>query len=95
MKAIFKSDDMLIINSADSTERLLANSFVEKANSGEMVFEVNKLVDINGDIAGMSLALVKPEPNPEEPEEGESNITNSELEDNTEETVEENTEENN
>lgn len=78
MKAIFKDNAKLIINSADSTERLLVEAFIENANSGKKELNVEKLVDINGEIAGMSLELIEkveapveeqPSEEPTEPEQ--------------------------
>ena len=61
MKAIFKEKQELILNSADSNEQLILDEFINKANNGKFDVVYTKLLDINGDINGMAIELVKHE----------------------------------
>ena len=55
MKALFKEKNNLIINSADSNEQMLLESFVENAKEDDVVY--TRLLDINGDICGMAIEI--------------------------------------
>ena len=64
MKAIFKDNNKLIINSADASERLLLQSFIGDIKSGKFDISYDELKDINADISGIIITLdEKPEDN--------------------------------
>lgn len=56
MNAIFKSDNKLVINGADSSEILLINNFI--VNSETKSLKATPTLDINGDASGLVLELV-------------------------------------
>lgn len=56
MNAIFKSDNKLVINGADSSEILLINNFI--VNSETKLLKATPTLDINGDASGLVLELV-------------------------------------
>lgn len=56
MNAIFKSDNKLVINGADSSEILLINNFI--VNSETKSLKTTPTLDINGDASGLVLELV-------------------------------------
>ncbi len=62
MKAIFKENDKLVLNSADRNEQLVLGDFIQKATNGEYTISYTKTLDINGDISGMVIELVNAEP---------------------------------
>jgi hypothetical protein len=70
MKAIFKEKKKLVLNSADSNEQLILEEFIKKCDSEKFSIVFTKLLDINGDISGMSIELVsKKETEPSTPTE--------------------------
>ena len=74
MKAIFKEKKKLVLNSADNNEELVLEEFIKKANNKEkfnIVF--TRLLDINGDINGMSIELVNKK-NDTEPSNSTENV---------------------
>lgn len=58
MQGIFKDGKKLIVNGADSDERILVNNFFEEVTSPNNVIEVNKVLDINGDADGLIFTAV-------------------------------------
>lgn len=60
MKAIFKENKKLVLNSADANEQLVLDEFIKKANSGRFSFVYTKLLDINGEVSGMAIELCRP-----------------------------------
>lgn len=62
MKAIFKENKKLVLNSADANEQLVLEEFIKKANSGNFNFTYNKLLDINGEVNGMAIELIRNKP---------------------------------
>lgn len=71
MKAFFKEDDELILNYADSNEKLLVSQFYDRATSGKYDIVYAKTLDINGDINGIAIELVDTKDKPDEIEETE------------------------
>ncbi len=70
MKAIFKDKKKLVLNSADSNEKLVLDEFINKANKTDkfnIVF--TRVLDINGDISGMTVELFKKKTEPSTPTE--------------------------
>ena len=59
MKAIFKEKKKLVLNSADRNEQLVLEEFIKKANNSTFNVVYTKLLDINGDVNGMAIELVK------------------------------------
>lgn len=59
MKAIFKNKERLILNSADGNEQIMIDELITKADSGNFDIKFNKLLDINGDVDGMSIELLE------------------------------------
>lgn len=59
MKAIFKEKKKLVLNSADRNEQLVLEEFIKKTDSGKFDIVYTKLLDINGDVNGMAIELVK------------------------------------
>jgi len=62
MKAIFKENNKLVLNSADRNEQLVLGDFIQKATNGEYSINYTKTLDINGDISGMVIELSSTEP---------------------------------
>lgn len=61
MNANFKTQSRLLVTGSSSDERLIIKEFINKANSGNVTFEVKPLVDINGEETGFSIELVDKE----------------------------------
>lgn len=61
MNANFKTQSRLLVTGSSSDERLIIKEFINKANSGNVNFEVKPLVDINGEETGFSIELVDKE----------------------------------
>lgn len=59
MKAFFKEKKELIINQADKNEELILEEFIRKFNSQKFDIVFNKLLDINGEVSGMAIELIK------------------------------------
>ena len=59
MYSKFLDKKRLIVNSADSNEQLVLADFIERANSGKYELVVDKLLDINGDVTGICIELIK------------------------------------
>lgn len=57
MNAIFKDDNKIIINGADSSEKILLEELCNKVEEGKTV-KITKLFDINGDVSGIAVELV-------------------------------------
>lgn len=55
MQAIIKSDNEIIINGADSSERILLNAIVKKSTEENINIKMESIKDINGDVAGTSI----------------------------------------
>jgi len=63
MKAIFKENKKLVLNTADANEQLVLKKFIKKANNTEnFKFVYTKLLDINGEINGLAIELVNINP---------------------------------
>ena len=63
MKAIFKENKKLVLNTADANEQLVLKKFIKKANNTEnFTFKYTKLLDINGEINGLAIELVNINP---------------------------------
>lgn len=62
MKAIFKEKKQVVLNSADSNEQLVLDEFIRKYETGNFNIVYTKLLDINGDVNGMAIELVKKKP---------------------------------
>lgn len=62
MKAIFKENKKLVLNSADANEQLVLEEFIKKAKSNKFTFVYTKLLDINGEVNGVAIELAKVEP---------------------------------
>lgn len=69
MKAIFKEKKKLVLNSADRNEQLVLEEFIKKANNNTFNIVYTKLLDINGDVNGMAIELVKKKAEPSTPTE--------------------------
>lgn len=82
MNAILKSENKILINGADSSEKILVQSLVERAANSDITFE--SVLDINGEITGCMITLSDKEPNSEPTENSEETAENSE-ENNSEE----------
>lgn len=61
MQAIIKSDNEIIINGADSSERILLNAIVKKSTEENINIKMESIKDINGDVAGTSITLEEKE----------------------------------
>lgn len=61
MQAIIKSDNEIIINGADSSERILLNAIVKKSTEENVNIKMESIKDINGDAAGTSITLEEKE----------------------------------
>lgn len=61
MQAIIKSDNEIIINGADSSERILLNAIVKKSTEENVSIKMESIKDINGDVAGTSITLEEKE----------------------------------
>lgn len=61
MQAIIKSDNEIIINGADSSERILLNAIVKKSTEENVNIKMESIKDINGDVAGTSITLEEKE----------------------------------
>ena len=62
MKAFFKDNDKLIINSLDHNERLVGEAFAEAYKNGATLVMATRN-DVNDDFDGLVITLVNPEPN--------------------------------
>lgn len=92
MQSILKSENKILINGADSSEKILIENLVNKANLEGSKTTFESVLDINGDITGCLITVIESTPidnNTENTENTEDTNTN---ETNTEET---NTNENN
>jgi hypothetical protein len=63
MKAFFKDNDKLIINSFDHNERLVGETFLDAYSKG-YTLKVESRNDVNDDFDGLVLTLVEPTPEP-------------------------------
>ena len=62
MKAIFKENDKLVLNSADRNEQLVLGDLIQKVTNGNYSINYTKTLDINGDISGMVIELSDTKP---------------------------------
>lgn len=67
MNAIFKGNNKIIVNGADSSEKILLEDFCNSLTEDKEV-KLTKLYDINGVASGLAIEIVD-KPTPEEPEE--------------------------
>lgn len=68
MNAIFKDNNKIIVNGADSSEKILLQDFCDSLTEGKEV-KITKLYDINGVVSGIAIEIVDvpvPEENNEE-----------------------------
>ena len=75
MQAIMKKDNKIIINGADSSERILLENLVAQSKNENKKIVLENILDINGDVNGILIALTDiPEEVPveESPEEDSS-----------------------
>lgn len=89
MKAFFKDNNKIIINSMDYTEALIGKAFMEKAANSDIVIE--QRYDINDDFDGFVITL-KDKVVSEEPKEDTSIEEPAAPEDNTAEPTKDSTE---
>ena len=75
MNAILKSENKILINGADSSEKILVQSLVERAASSDITFE--SVLDINGEVTGCMITLSDKEPNSEPAEESAEPVENN------------------
>lgn len=82
MQAIMKKDNKIIINGADSSERILLENLVAQSKNENKKIVLENILDINGDVNGILIALTDiPEESTEEipVEEDSSETTSSEV----------------
>ena len=60
MNAIFKDNDKIIINGADSSEKILLEELCNMVEAGKSV-KITKLYDVNGDVSGIAIQVVDEE----------------------------------
>ena len=58
MQGVFKSGNKLIVNCADSDERILINDFYDECLKSTNKINVEKVLDINGDADGLIFSIV-------------------------------------
>lgn len=69
MNAIFKDNNKIIVNGADSSEKILLEEFCNSLVEGKEI-KLTKLYDINGVVSGIAIEIVD-KPVPEEQSDGE------------------------
>jgi len=69
MNAIFKDNNKIIVNGADSSEKILLEEYCNSL-TGDKEVKITKLYDINGVVSGIAIEIVD-KPVPEENVEGE------------------------
>lgn len=57
MQAIMKKDNKIIINGADSSERILLENLVAQSKDENKKIVLENILDINGDVNGILIAL--------------------------------------
>lgn len=57
MQAIMKKDNKIIINGADSSERILLENLVAQSKNENKKIVLENILDINGDVNGILMAL--------------------------------------
>ena len=80
MNAILKSENKILINGADSSEKILVQSLVERAANSDITFE--SVLDINGEVTGCMITLSDKEPNSEPAENSAENSEENNSEEN-------------
>lgn len=57
MQGIFKNGNQLIVNGADSDERILIDNFYESMQNPQNTLKVDQVLDINGDADGLMFSV--------------------------------------
>lgn len=83
MYAEIKSNNKIVVNRLDSSERILLKDICDRANEDGKEVKLNALTDECGDFGGVFIEIkdIEPEPTPEpniEPEENNSEENNPE-----------------
>lgn len=60
MNAIFKDNNKIIVNGADSSEKILLEDFCDSLTEEKEV-KITKLYDINGVVSGIAIEITDPE----------------------------------
>ena len=61
MQGIFKNGNQLIVNGADSDERILVDNFYNALNIRTNTLKLDQVLDINGDTNGLMFSIVNNE----------------------------------
>ena len=88
MQAILKSENKMLINGADHSEKILVKNFVDLSKDTNKEVKFEDVLDINGEITGCMISIVDKEvqsSDSSEPTETTDNEESGEPTDDTEE----------